>query len=122
MTEFKVLVCGGRNYDNRERLFKVLDKAFKAASIAGRSFTLIHGGARGADKLSHVWAQTRQINDVRVYEADWETHKRVAGPIRNIKMLTEGQPHVIIAFKGGNGTAHMMKIGREAGVPVYEIK
>ena len=37
-------------------------------------------------------------------------------------MLTESQPHVIIAFKGGSGTAHMMKIGREAGVPVYEVK
>ena len=37
-------------------------------------------------------------------------------------MLTESQPHVIIAFKGGSGTAHMMKIGREAGVPVVEIE
>lgn len=121
-TEFKVLVCGGRDYDNRKRLFKVLDTAFASARMANRSFTLIHGGAKGADKLSHIWAQARQINDVRVYEADWDTHKRAAGPIRNIKMLTEAKPHVIIAFRGGNGTAHMIKIGREAGVPVYEVK
>ena len=38
------------------------------------------------------------------------------------KMLTEEQPCVIIACKGGNGTAHMMKIGRQAGVPVMEIE
>jgi hypothetical protein len=37
-------------------------------------------------------------------------------------MLTSGQPHVIIAFKGGNGTADMIQQGKTAGVPVYEVK
>jgi hypothetical protein len=122
MNEFRVLVCGGRDYDDRERLFRVLDKALRAATLAGKSFVLVHGNARGADKLSHEWATARQINDVRVYEADWETHKRSAGHIRNQKMLTESQPHVIIAFEGGKGTAHMVSIGKKAGVPVYEVK
>jgi len=123
VNEFRVLVCGGRDYDNRERLFKVLDKALKAATLAERSFTLVHGGARGADSLAGLWASIRQeYVTVRVYEADWQTHGRAAGPIRNKKMFTSEQPDVIIAFKGGNGTAHMMKIGREAGVPVYEVK
>ena len=121
MNEFRVLVCGGRDYDNRERLFKVLDDALEAATLAGKSFALAHGGARGADSHSHEWAKTRQVSNLRVYEADWETHGKRAGPIRNIKMLTESQPHVIIAFKGGNGTAHMVRIGKEAGVPVYEV-
>lgn len=67
-------------------------------------------------------AASRQVSNVRVYEADWDAHKKAAGPIRNKKMLTESQPHVIIAFKGGNGTAHMIKISKEAGVPVYEVK
>lgn len=122
MTDFKILVCGGRDYDNRERLFEVLDKALQAATMAGKSFTLVHGGATGADSLSHEWATARQISNVRVYEADWQTHGKAAGPIRNKKMFTSEQPDVIIAFKGGNGTVHMMKIGREAGVPVVEVK
>ncbi len=125
MKEFRVLVCGGRDYDNRERLFRVLDQALQAATMAGKSFTLIHGGARGADTLAHAWATMRQIasgwGDVRVYEANWERDKKAAGPIRNKLMLTNEKPHVIVACKGGNGTAHMMKIGREAGVPVLEI-
>ena len=139
MNEFRVLVCGGRDYGRKwtgtqwdederqiDRLFAVLDKALQAATMAGKSFTLVHGGARGADALAGLWATDRKITDeggvVRVYDADWETHKKAAGPIRNKKMLTESQPHVIIAFKGGNGTAHMMKISREADVPVYEVK
>jgi len=95
MIEFKVLVCGGRDYGRKwtgtqwdederqiDRLFAVLDKALQAARLAKRSFV----------------------------------------PIRNQKMLTSENPDVIIAFKGGNGTAHMIKIGKEAGVPVYEVK
>ena len=117
-----MLVCGGRDYDNRERLFGVLDKALRAATLAERSFALVHGNARGADKLSHEWAAARQVNDVRVYPADWNTHKKAAGPIRNNLMLTDGQPHVIIAFKGGNGTADMIRQGKKAGVPVYKVK
>jgi len=122
MNAFKVLVCGGRDYSNRERLFGVLDKALRAATLAERSFVLIHGNARGADKLSHEWATSRQVDDVRVYPADWDKHKKAAGPIRNNLMLTSESPDVIIAFKGGNGTAHMMSIGRKAGVPVVEIE
>ena len=123
MDEFKVLVCGGRDYDNRERLFGVLDKALRAANLAGKTFVLVHGGARGADSLAGLWASMRQDSvSVRVYKADWDTHKKAAGPIRNNLMLTSESPDVIIAFKGGNGTAHMMSIGRKAGVPVYEAK
>jgi hypothetical protein len=122
MNEFRVLVCGGRSYEDRSRVFHVLDKALRAATLAGKSFVLVHGNARGADKLSHEWATARQISDVRVYEADWETHGRSAGPIRNKLMLTNESPHVIIAFEGGNGTADMIRQGKKAGVPVYEVK
>ncbi|MDA7915275.1 DUF2493 domain-containing protein [bacterium] len=121
MNEYRILVCGGRDYENRERLFGVLDKALSAATLTERTFVLIHGNARGADKLSHEWATARQVDDVRVYKADWKTHGKGAGPIRNRLMLTDGQPHVIVAFPGGNGTADMIRQGKKAGVPVYEV-
>jgi len=34
-------------------------------------------------------------------------------------MLQEGQPHVVIAFPGGKGTAHMIDLATKAGVTVY---
>lgn len=120
MNEFRVLVCGGREYDNRERLRRTLDAALKAAQSAGKVAVIIHGNARGADLLADQYARERSLK-VLSFPADWNLHGRRAGPIRNIKMLTESQPHVIIAFKGGNGTAHMVRIGKEAGVPVYEV-
>lgn len=134
--EFRVLVTGGRDYGTKvvdeklvidservERLNSVLDNALEAATLAERPFVLIHGGAKGADYLSGVWASMRKDRvEERVYKADWKTHGRSAGPIRNQKMLTESQPHVIVAFEGGKGTAHMISIGKKAGVPVYEVK
>lgn len=134
MNEFRVLVCGGRDYgrqwngtewveDSRQldRLRRTLDAALEAARSAGKVAVIIHGNARGADLLADQYARERSLK-VIPFPADWNLHGRRAGPIRNIKMLTESQPHVIIAFKGDKGTAHMMKIGREAGVPVYEVK
>jgi predicted Rossmann-fold nucleotide-binding protein len=123
--EFRVLVCGGRDYDNRERLFRVLDQALQAVTMAGKSFTLIHGGCRGADSLAHVWATERKITleggNVRVYHANWERDKKAAGPIRNKLMLTEN-PHAVIAFPGGKGTANMVNISKKAGIPIYFVK
>jgi predicted polyphosphate/ATP-dependent NAD kinase len=125
MNEFRVLVCGGRDYGSQDgqldRLRRTLDAALDAAQSAGKVAVIIHGNARGADLLADQYAREKSIR-VLPFPADWNLHGRRAGPIRNIKMLTESQPHVIIAFKGGDGTAHMMKIGREAGVPVYEVK
>ena len=125
MNEFRVLVCGGRDYDDRTYFFHFMDRVLETIGGAGetprRDVVIIHGAARGADTLADDYARERELRVIR-YPADWNTHKKAAGPIRNKLMLTDGQPHVIIAFKGGNGTADMIRQGKKAGVPVYEVK
>jgi hypothetical protein len=125
MNEFRVLVCGGRDYDDRTRFFHFMDRVLETIKGTGetpkRDVVIIHGAARGADTLADDYARERELRVIR-YLADWKTHGRGAGPIRNKLMLTDGKPHVIIAFKGGNGTADMIQQGKKAGVPVYEVK
>ena len=112
----KVLVCGGRDYADRDHLNAELDRLH-----AERTFTLvIAGGARGADTLAAEWAASRGV-PCDVYMADWEGLGRKAGPIRNGRMLAEGKPDLVVGFPGGRGTAHMCRIAREAGVEVIEI-
>lgn len=82
--------------------------------------TLISGMARGADTLAAKFAAS--ICHVSKFPADWDTHGRAAGLIRNQQMLDEGQPDIVIAFPGGRGTEHMKKIARKAGVKVVEIE
>ena len=113
----RVLVCGGRDYTDRWRVFDVLDGRHAETPIS----VVIEGGALGADRSAYVWGYERNIV-VETYPADWVNHGRSAGPIRNALMLTEGKPDLVIAFPGGRGTANMVSKARAAGVPVIEIK
>jgi hypothetical protein len=112
----RVLVCGGRDFSDRATLTAALDRLH-----AERGFTLvIAGGARGADTMAEEWAASRGV-PCDVYMAEWERLGRKAGPIRNARMLTEGNPDLVVAFPGGRGTAHMVRIARRAGVGMVEV-
>lgn len=112
----KVLVTGGRAYSNAERVNAVLDKLHAEAWID----KVIEGGANGADKLAYQWCQSRRVECWHC-PADWEAHGSFAGPMRNARMLAEGEPDLVIAFPGGRGTADMVRKARKAGVGVIEI-
>lgn len=110
----RLLVCGGRDYNDRERLFAALD-----AAHAHKPVTLvIHGAAKGADTLAGEWADARGI-PVQAYPADWKKLGLVAGPVRNERMLREGKPDGAVAFPGGNGTADMVRRAEAARVSVW---
>lgn len=113
----RVLVCGGRDYDDREQLFRVLDETHAANPI----ICLIQGAAPGADTLAAEWAAERGV-PCDAYPADWVRKGRSAGPIRNKQMLVEGKPDLVIAFAGGRGTANMVKQAEAAGVPVVRVR
>lgn len=112
----RVLVCGGRAYNNRALLFDVLDVAHAANPI----IELMHGDAPGADRLADEWAQGKVA--IRAFPAPWDALGNRAGPIRNQKMLDEGKPHLVIAFPGGRGTADMVKRAETAKVPVVRVR
>ena len=115
--ERRVLVCGGRDYSDEARVFSELDAEHANAPIT----LLIHGGATGADTLAGKWAAARKIA-VRPFPANWFKHGQSAGPIRNRDMLTQGKPHMVIAFPGGRGTADMINAARAASVPVVKVR
>lgn len=112
----RVIVCGGRHYDDDVRVRGVLD-----AGIDGQPITeLAEGGAGGADEYADEWAVMRGVES-KTYNADWEKHGRAAGPIRNAEMLAKFKPDAVIAFPGGTGTADMVAKARAAGVRVIEV-
>ena len=115
--EQRVLVCGGRNYDDADRVNMILDHAHRMNPVV----CLIHGASRGADMLAADWAISRDI-PCHAYPADWDSDGKAAGPIRNQKMLDLGKPHMVIAFPGGKGTADMIRRAERAGVPVVTVR
>jgi len=110
----RVLVCGGRNYDNWNTVCWILE-AFKSDKTL-----IIEGGASGADKLASKWAYENQVPN-KCFPADWKVHGKAAGPIRNQQMLDEGKPDIVIAFPGGKGTEDMVRRAKEAGIEVIEV-
>jgi hypothetical protein len=115
----KLLVCGGRDYDDKEFLFEFLDSVSFDIGDTPRKIThLIHGNARGADAFAHGWAVTRGVQPVMV-PALWDLHGPSAGAMRNIAMLALG-PDLVVAFPGGKGTAHMVRIAERAQVKVIK--
>jgi|SRR5882672_7142120 len=113
----KVLVCGGRNYDDLGRVYSVLDMLHRKKPIT----CIIEGGAKGADYLACRWSASRGLPEHRRFNADWGLHGKSAGPKRNQKMIDEGKPDMVVAFPGGTGTADMIRRAKAADIPVAEI-
>jgi hypothetical protein len=112
-----VLVCGSRS----------LASAAAATVVRRRIAQLpvgslvISGGASGPDAYAYLAATNRGL-ETRVFLADWETHGKRAGIMRNLKMLDQN-PDLVIAFYDGKsrGTRHTIGEARRRGVPVEII-
>lgn len=118
----RVLVTGGRDYRDRDRVFAELDARYRAAR---RDFVVIQGGATGADALAREWAYVRGAEGWHLrmlnFPADWTKHGRAAGPLRNAQMIAEGLPDLVLAFPGGRGTADMVRKAMAAGIEVRKV-
>jgi hypothetical protein len=112
----KVLVCGGSKNQDWGTVFETLDKIHEEHPIAH----VVNGGAVGVDSYSTAWARSRSVPFTE-YPAEWTRYGNPAGAIRNQKMLEISKPDLVIAFPGGNGTAHLFSIAQRAKVKVHII-
>lgn len=112
----RLLVCGSRSWRDA---FVILDYLYL---IRFSRPVVIDGTARGPDSMAHDIALALRLDHQR-FPADWRSHGRRAGAIRNRQMLAEGKPDRVVAFWDGisRGTAHMIQIAREAGIQVEVI-
>jgi hypothetical protein len=85
--------------------------------------TVVHGDARGADRIAHMVALSRNLKIER-HPADWARYGNLAGPIRNVEMLDAGRPDVVLAFykRGAKniGTGNMVRECKLRGLTVRE--
>jgi len=109
----RILVCGGRDYSDKDFLEKTLERLSKKY----KDLTLICGMCRGADMMAYSWAKSRDI-PVEEYHADWNRYGHSAGPIRNREMIQDGKPDLVIAFPGGKGTADTVRVAKQVNIQV----
>ncbi len=122
----RVLVTGGRHYHDVDRVFQALDIVSKAvAADASRGLLsspvkLVVGDATGADTHAAAWAQARSFIEAEVFEADWDRHGPVAGPLRNEAMVNT-KPDLCVAFPGGTGTHDTIVKCVQRSIPVLYV-
>ena len=111
---YKILVCGGRDFNDLKQMFSVLDAIHTKHNIT----CLVSGRASGADSLACLWADRNNVA-TSIHYADWDKYGKSAGPIRNQLML-ELHPDIkqVIAFPGGSGTRDMTDRALAASFPV----
>lgn len=107
----RVIVCGSRRWTDRAKITSRL------ADLPPSS-TIVHGAARGADKIAHQEAQKLGL---RV-----ESHpaRRYGHPLARNRAMAELGADLCIAFWDGSssGTRHMMDCARLAQIPVEIVR
>ena len=113
----KVIIAGGREFDDINYMGHALGRvlALKAP------YTIISGGARGADQLGEDWAERRMI-PVEQFIPNWDTHGKKAGYLRNADMADEGD--ILVAFWDGEskGTKSMISLALRKGLEVHVFR
>jgi hypothetical protein len=107
----KVIIAGGRDFDDYQKLREFCDKVLKDQ----QDIEIVSGAAKGADHLGERYAIERGYKTTR-FPADWNKG-RSAGYIRNKQMAEYGD--ALIAFWDGTskGTGHMIDLAKQ-----YKLK
>lgn len=111
---FKVIVAGGRDFDDYERLCREMDYLLQNIQ---ESIEIVCGGATGADELGKKYAYERGYA-VQIFPADWKCYGRAAGPIRNEQMAMYAD--ALVAYWNGSsrGTKSMIDLARKHGLKI----
>lgn len=111
---FRLIVAGGRDFNNYNGLAASLDFLLKNVND---SIEVVCGMSRGADRLGEQYAKERGYR-VKYMPADWDTHGKSAGYKRNVAMAECAD--ALVAFWDGKspGTKHMIETAKEKGLDV----
>lgn len=111
-----VIVTGSRDWADEDGIWAALSRAVLDFHVTH----LVHGGAKGADRIAGEWAQRASVH-VQVYRADWEQFGKGAGTLRNLQMLEAHPDAMVVGFPlpASKGTVHCLLAARKLGMPVW---
>lgn len=117
--DYRVLVTGSRDWDDRDTIYKALYAFDDAPHV-----TLVHGDCRGADRIAAEFAEQMGWT-VEPHPAKWELFGNQAGYIRNDEMVKLGA-NICLAFnknmsKGAGGCAALAE-GAGIKVILHEMR
>lgn len=123
---FRVLITGTRNELTTEQAAVVwheMDNAIEHIPL-GDPIVFIHGACpTGVDAQVEIEAPGFETATTERHPADWKTHGRAAGPIRNREMVELGAD-ICLAFPMGasRGTRGCIALAQAAGIPTTVVE
>lgn len=119
MKEFRIIIAGGRDFNNYE-LLKAKCESILSSKATTHRIIIVSGAAKGADSLGEKYAREKGYA-TESRPADWNTHGKAAGYIRNAQMADGAD--ALIAFWDGHsrGTKHMIDTANHKGLEVRTI-
>lgn len=103
--------------------------AIARSKANGAHMRIVEGGARGADQMAGLLAESASNASVERHPALWDrkedgSYNKAAGFERNQRMVDSGADLCIAFFKNGSGnkgTKHCSDLARKAGIEVIEV-
>lgn len=111
---FRVIVAGGRSFQDYARLEAALDYLL-SGKVKDHVIVIVSGTARGADQLGERYARARG-HVIDRYPANWDAHGKRAGYLRNSEMADNADAVVLFWDGQSKGTGHMLNIAVEKGL------
>ena len=124
MFMYKIIIAGGRNFKDYVKFCEVCDKYITALmhnlKIIEEDIEIVSGAAKGVDSMAIMYARQYGYK-IKEFPADWDTHGKSAGYIRNKQMADYAD--ALIAFWDGvsRGTANMIEVMHKLGKPARVI-
>ena len=111
----KVIIAGGRDIS-----FNSSDMLDKITAQMPSITEVVCGGAQGVDHHGKYWAIHNNI-PVKEFPADWQTHGKAAGPIRNRQMAEYADALILIWDGKSRGSKNMMANAKTQGLQIHEV-
>jgi len=117
----RLIIAGGRTY-HKDRDYHFTENEIEQLKHICEYMgitEIVSGGATGADKCGENFAKECNI-PLKVFEADWDTLGRKAGPIRNGEMAEYAD--ALCVFPGNKGTKDMLSKAKKNNLRIVQFK
>jgi hypothetical protein len=116
----KVIIAGSRHMPFSDYPL-IARAAARFEETIGPITEVVCGLARGADTFGKKWAMLEKGIPVKDFPADWDTHGKKAGPIRNGEMAEYADALIAFLYPNSRGTANMIQQMQNRNKPCYII-
>ena len=118
---FRVIVAGGRHYNDYYALRKFCDKVLSRKIASGEEVVIVSGHCYGVDLMGERYARDRKLG-CEIYEAEWSRYGPAAGPRRNRQMAERADALIAVWDGESRGTGNMIAVAAEKGLQIRVMR